>query len=95
MNHDLYDALRTAGNWLAGHWTGLAALGLAAVVLTVLAWAWRPRDDYRSRNDRRAAAKTTARGTHPEPDQPGSNDDDLLTCLHILAATNNARKEGL
>lgn len=94
MNPDLYDAWHTAGAWLAGHWTGLAAWGIAIASLTVLAWTFWPRDDYRSRNDRREAAKTAASAErHPEPDQAGSNDADLHTCLQIMRATELARKE--
>ncbi|MFJ9101364.1 hypothetical protein ACIRJM_23185 [Streptomyces sp. NPDC102405] len=71
-----------------------SVFAIAGVALAVIAWAcWPKRDDYRSRNDRRAAAWLTASEERPEPDQPGSNDDDLLTCRHILAATDNARKE--
>jgi hypothetical protein len=98
MNPDLYAAWLTAGNnlqpagaWLADWWPLLTA----AAVLTVIGWAWRPTrgDDYRSRNDQRAAVRITGLGEQPEPGQPGSNEDDLRTCLHILAATDNARKE--
>jgi hypothetical protein len=94
VNPDLYAALHTAGAWLAAHWTGLLAYGLAAAVLTVVAWALWPRGgDYRSRNDQREAAKTVARGPHPEPDQPGTNENDLLACLQIMRATDSTREE--
>ncbi|MET8081854.1 hypothetical protein [Streptomyces sp. NPDC005303] len=99
MNPDLYsawlaagDRLQPVGAWLAGDgaWVPIAAV---AAVIVWRTWRIRPRDDYRSRNDRRQAAWLAFCEDRPEPAEPGSNDDDLLTCLHILAATNNARKE--
>lgn len=93
MSPDVYAAFRTAAAWLAGHWTGLAALGLAVTALTVVAWVLWPRDDYRTRNDQRAARRLLDDNPPNHETQPGTNDDDLRTCLHILAATNNARTE--
>ena len=91
MTPDLYDAWRTAGAWLAGNWSGLAATGLAVAILTVLAWAWWPRDDYRTRNDQRAARLTAALEPRPEPDQPGTDDQLLAACQAICPDL--ARKE--
>jgi cbb3-type cytochrome oxidase subunit 3 len=70
-----------------------SVFAIAGVALAVIAWALWPRDDYRSRNDRRVARRLFEDEPPNRETQPGSNDDDLLTCLHILAATNNARKE--
>lgn len=103
MNRDLYAAWLTAGNrlqpvgeWTVGHWTGLVALAVAAAALWVV-W-WSIHDDTRraernDRNDRIAAQRADRIEDRPEPAEPGSNEDDLLICLQILAATNNARKE--
>lgn len=96
MNADLYAAWHTAGHnlhhvgvWAAGHWTGLAALGVAVGVLTFLGWAFR-RDDYRSRNDRRQALQLVHLD-RPEPDQPGVDDTLLAACQQICPDL--ARKE--
>lgn len=97
---DLYGVWLTAGNnlqpvvaWTVGHWTGLVALAVAAAALWVV-W-WSIHDDTRraDRNDRIAARRAARFEERPEPAEPGSNEDDLLTCLQILAATNNAPKE--
>ncbi|MFJ4932363.1 hypothetical protein ACIP8U_00630 [Streptomyces pseudovenezuelae] len=85
MSPDVYAAFRTAGAWLAGHWTGLGAAGLAVTVLTVLVWAWWPRDDYRSRNDRRQAAWATAREPRPEPAEPGTDIGLYPDCVAIYS----------
>lgn len=74
----------------ADTWSALAAFAAAAAILCVLCWALRS-DDYRTRNDRRQAAKTTASGPHPEPDQPGTNDQLLAACRQICPDL--ARKE--
>lgn len=85
MNHDVYAA------WLADWWPTLA---IAAVAAAVIGWAWWPtRSDYRTRNDISAAVRITGFQDRPEPGQPGSNEDDLLTCLQIMRATHLARKE--
>jgi hypothetical protein len=85
VNPDLYAAFRTAAVWLAGHWTGLAALGLAVTALTVVAWVLWPRDDYRTRNDQRTAAWTTASEPRPEPAEPGTDIGLYLDCVAIYA----------
>ena len=88
MNADLYAAWRTAGDnlhhvgvWAAGHWTGLAALGVAVGVLTVLGWAFR-RDDYRTRNDKRQALQLVHLD-RPEPGEPGVDAGLYLDCVAI------------
>jgi len=92
MNADVYAAWRTAGVWLAANWTGLAAWGIGAAILTAVAWAvWPVGDDYRSRNDRREAAWTVAREPRPEPAEPGSDDQLLAACQQICPDL--ARKE--
>ena len=84
MNADLYDAWRAAGAWLAANWTGLLAYGLAAAVLTVVAWALWPRGgDYRSRNDQRAARLIAALEPRPEPAEPGVDAGLYLDCVAI------------
>lgn len=98
MTPDLYAAWLTAGNnlqpvvdWTIGHWTGLVALAVAAAALWVV-W-WSIHDDTRraDRNDRIAARRAARFEERPEPAEPGSNEDDLLTCLQILNATNQHR----
>jgi hypothetical protein len=92
VNPDLYDAWHTAGAWLAANWTGLLAYGLAAAVLTVVAWALWPRGgDYRSRNDQRAARLIAALEQRPEPAEPGADDTLLAACQQICPEL--ARKE--
>lgn len=92
MNPDLYAAWRTAGAWLAAHWTGLAAYGIGIAALTAVAWAWWPTgDDYRTRNDRRQAAWSVARNERPEPAEPGVDDELLNACQQICPDL--ARKE--
>ena len=100
MTPDLYAAWLTAGDrlqpvvaWATANWNALAAFTAAALLLAVIAWAGCG-DDYRTRNDRRAASWAAVDG-RPEPGEPGSNDDDLRTCQLILAATETAeaRKE--
>lgn len=49
------------GAWLA-----------AGVALAVIVWAWWPRDDYRSRNDR-VAAQRAARFGLGEDQEPGTD----------------------
>ena len=95
MTPDVYAAWLTAGDnlqpigdWIAGHWTGLVALAVAFAALWVVWWAIR--DDCRPR-------ATASRQPYSDPaareTQPGSDEDDLLTCLQILHATDTARKE--
>ena len=95
---DLYAAWLTAGNnlqpvvdWTVGHWTGLVALAVAAAALWVV-W-WSIHDDTRraNRNDHIAARRAARFEERPEPAEPGSNEDDLLICLQILAVTNQHR----
>ncbi len=91
MTPDVYAALHAAGAWLAANWRGLAAYGAVVAVLTAVAWALWPRDDYRSRNDRRVARLTAALEPRPEPGEPGSNDQLLAECQAICPEL--ARKE--
>lgn len=79
MNPDLYDAWRTAGNWVAANWPWLAlavgiALGIWAVGRAVRG------DDYRTRNDKRAAWLAVCEG-RPEPPQPGTDIGLYLACI--------------
>lgn len=82
MSPEVRAAWLNAGDWVAAHWTGLAALAVAAAVLLVLCWAFRG-DDYRTRNDRRQAAWLTVCEGRPEPGEPGSNDGLYLDCVAI------------
>lgn len=96
---DLYAAWITAGDhlqpvgaWISERWPYIA---IPAIAATTLAWILRrSRGDRRARNDRRAALMH-AHLQRPEPPRPGTNNDDLRTCLNILAATEQAeaRKE--
>ncbi|MER6492639.1 hypothetical protein [Streptomyces griseorubiginosus] len=84
MNPDVYAAWHNAAAWLAAHWTGLAAWGIAAAGLTVVAWAlWPGSDDYRSRNDRKQADEAVASNDRPEPGQPGTDISLYLDCVAI------------
>ena len=98
MTPDLYAAWLTAGDnlqsvgaWLADDGAWVPIFAVAAVIVWRI-WRIRPRDDYRTRNDRTAAWRATSR-PRSEPGVPGTNEADLHTCRQILQATNNARKE--
>lgn len=89
MSPEVRAAWLNAGDWVAAHWTGLAALAVAAAVLLVLCWAFRG-DDYRTRNDRTAARHATS-GPRPEPGEPGNDDELLAACRQLCPDL--ARKE--
>ncbi|MFL6096125.1 MAG: hypothetical protein ACJ71Y_11805 [Blastococcus sp.] len=98
MSDDLYAAWLTAGDrlqpvgaWLAGDGAWVPIFAVAAVIIWRI-WRIRPRDDYRTRNDRTAARRATS-GPRPEPGVPGTNEADLQTCLQIMRATDSAREE--
>lgn len=100
MSVDLYAAWLTAGNnlqpigaWLGGNWIWL----VAAVTAAATAW-WAVRRWIRS--DRRQAAYDREAAWHIQcynppaiQTRPGSDSSDLLTCLNILGATEQTRKE--
>ncbi|MFJ9012285.1 hypothetical protein [Streptomyces canus] len=78
MNPNLYGAWLTAGNrlqpvgaWLAGDGAWVPVLAVAAVIVAAV-WRIRPRDDYRSRNDR-VAAQRAARLGPGEDQEPGTD----------------------
>ena len=84
MNPDLYGAWLTAGDrlqpvgaWLASGGAWLPIFTVAAVIIWRI-WRVRPRDDYRSRNDRIAARRITRVEPRPEPGKPGHDDGLLL-----------------
>jgi len=83
VNADVYAAWHNAGVWLAANWTGLAAFGIGAAVLTVVVWVLWPGDDYRSRNDRKQAARTVARDDRRGLGQPGTDVGLYLDCVAI------------
>ncbi|WP_405673157.1 hypothetical protein [Streptomyces sp. NBC_01530] len=92
MSPEIRQAWLTAGNWVIANWPWIATT-IAAGFAT---WAIRrclTGDDYRSRNDKAAAWRLLCDDPPNEETQPGTDSDDLLTCLQILRATDTARKE--
>lgn len=93
MTPDLYAAWLTAGNNLqpVGGWLGSNWLLLVPVVAATAFAAWAIRRAVRDASQR--VDNILADFDQPAHETaPGSNSDDLLTCLHILNATNTARK---
>ncbi|MFJ9633718.1 hypothetical protein ACIRU8_39100 [Streptomyces sp. NPDC101175] len=99
MNVDLYGAWLTAsnnlqpvGDWIGGNWQWLAI----PLTSALFAW-WAIRHDGRCRHTARARAAARHIQSYDPPTiqtEPGSDTDDLITCLHILDATHQqARKE--
>lgn len=87
MTPDLYGAWLTAGNnlqpigdWIAANWGWLAIAATAAFVIW-RTWRIRPHDDYRTRNDQRAAWMTVCNAPRPEPAEPGHDAGLLLDCI--------------
>lgn len=92
MTADVYDAWRTAGDWVLAYWPWLGGAGVVLAAVVAVAWAF-GRDDYRSRNDRQQALMRIHLD-RPEPPAPGSNEQWLATCREIYAAdTDTATKE--
>ena len=88
MSADLYAAWLTAGDnlqsvgaWLAGDGAWVPIFAVAAVIVWRI-WRIRPRDDYRTRNDRTAARRATS-GPRPEPGQPGTDVGLYLDCVAV------------
>lgn len=91
MTPDLYGAWLTAGNrlqpvgaWLASNWGWLVSAVAAAAFA---AWTIRRSLRQASRTVDQILAEPPTRET-----TPGSDEDDLLTCLQILHATDTAPK---
>jgi hypothetical protein len=88
VSADLYAAWLTAGDnlqpvgaWLASDGAWVPIFAVAAVIIWRI-WRIRPRDDYRTRNDRTAAWRATCE-PRPEPGAPGNDFGLYLDCLAV------------
>lgn len=100
MTVDLYAAWLTAGNnlqpigdWLARNWIWLVASASAAATAWWTVRRWIRTGHHHTARDREAAWHIQCTDPPTVQTAPGSDRNDLTTCLNILDATEQARKE--
>ncbi len=92
MNPEIRQAWLTAGDWVIANWPWIATAFAAAIAWWAIGQCL-PGGDYRSRNDKAAAWRLLCDNPPNRETQPGSDADDLRTCLQILRATDTREED--